>query len=182
VHGIRVAAPEVARPWLRVDGLPDTSSVGLAAPDAELDTAYTDGQSRIYLHIGYYETNRRGAQAVSSAHEFDVANRWTSAASGMTTAIIDDETVAVQYRRMVKGQAGHVVWYWYWVDGRLTGNAYVAKLLEAKAKLIGGDRRAAIIVAATDYVDTPATAEQALRRFLADIHGLSALLSASAAP
>lgn len=43
------------------------------------------------------------------------------------------------------GRGNRLVWYVYWVDGHLTSNQYVAKLLEAKAKLMGGRLDSAVI-------------------------------------
>ena len=164
---LRLQPPLAAGPWRRVDGLQDPAAPRFAAPDAE-------------LHVGYYRYNRRGAQVVSSAHALEGGKRWIGAAKGTTSAVVDGELVSVQFARMVRGTEGHVVWYWYWVDGRFTGSPYLAKLLEARAKLVGGEPAAAIIAIGADYSATPADAEAALRDFLSELGDLSILLPVSA--
>jgi EpsI family protein len=78
--------------------------------------------------------------------------------------------------REVSGRETRLIWYWYWVDGRFTGNPYVAKLLQAKAKLFGGQRSTAIIAAAIDYSESPREAERSLSAFLSGLGGLKRTL------
>lgn len=46
-----------------------------------------------------------------------------------------------------------LVWYWYWVDGKIVANNYKAKLLDAKAKLTGGRLDSAVIALSLTYDD-----------------------------
>jgi EpsI family protein len=78
-----------------------------------------------------------------------------------------------------RGNRGRTIWYWYWVDGTLTGNPYLAKLLQAKVKLFGGIRSEAIIVAASDYGDVPAEGQRSLEEFAARLGNLPAVLAAA---
>lgn len=72
-----------------------------------------------------------------------------------------------------------MIWYWYWVDGRMTGDPYWAKVLEAKAKLLGGVQAAAIIALAADYRSDPDEAEMQLREFTARGAPLTSALEAA---
>jgi exosortase A len=179
---IHPAPPTAIGPWRRVDGPADPAPPAFAGADAEIDATYALGESRAYLHIGYFRSSRPGARVVSSDHVLVGKDGWISAAAGAPTAAIDAAPVTLQSLRMVRGHLGHVVWYWYWVDGRFTGSPYVAKLLEASAKLLGGEPRAAIIAVGADYADAPAEAEGILRRFVDGRQDWSAYLRGASAP
>jgi exosortase A len=174
---VRLAPPMPQPPWREAIGLSDPLQPIYVGADAELHTAYTTGSNRAYLHIGYFIRDRRGAQAVSSAHNFEGGNAWRAAAAGVTSAEVDGQSVSVRFTRSVRGGAGHLVWYWYWVDGQFTANPYIGKLLETKAKLLGGERASAVIAISADYVGDPSDAEKTLREFLSALRGLSARLS-----
>lgn len=174
--------PRIESPWGGHEGSEDPAAPVFAAPDAQLHADFMDGTRRAYLHIGYYLWNRRGAQVVSSAQKLDGGEFWIGAATGTVAVTIDGKPVTVQFARMVKGDRGHLVWYWYWVDSRFTGNPYLVKLLEAKAKLIGGEQRAAVIVVGADYAGAPIDAEKVLRSLLDSISDLSKYLDGSAKP
>lgn len=174
---VRLVPPTFQPPWREAASLSDPLAPIYVGADSELHTAYTTGSNRAYLHIGYFIRDRRGAQAVSSAHDFEGQNGWKVAAAGMTTAEIDGESLSVQFSRSVRGRSGHLIWYWYWIDGRFTGNPYIAKLLEIKARLLGGEKASAVIAISADYSGDPSDAEKTLHEFSSALFGLSAQLS-----
>lgn len=179
---IRIAAPEVGGTYRRVDGLQDPLDPRFAAADAEVHTAYEASGTRVYLHIGYYLRQRRGAEAVSSDHKLIGNHRWTLSATGSTSATIGDEGTSVRYVRLLSGNRERIVFYCYWVGGRLTGNPYLAKLLQAKAKLLGGPEAAAIIVADAGQGVGGDTAGRALREFLSQLDTLVPMLRRASPP
>jgi EpsI family protein len=74
----------------------------------------------------------------------------------------------VPLRRTLLRSAGLrlVIWDWFIVSGQDVANPYVAKLLQARDKVLGrGDDGVAVIVAAP-YYDDPAAGEKLLRDFI----------------
>ena len=181
LQAIQLQSPEVSAPWHHVEGLPDSARPEFAAADAEIHLAYEAGPSRAYLHIGYYQYNRRNAQAVSSVHDFGGGGNWVTVDTGLTTARIEDRAITVRVSRSVLGRQGYLTWYWYWIDGRFTANPYLAKLLEAKTKLMGGNQAAAVIAVSTFYDDDPTKAVETLRQFTPAIQSLSMALDQTSA-
>ncbi len=179
---IHPVLPQTIGAWRETGSAPDPLPPIFAAPDAQLDASYEKENARIYLHIGYYSHNRQGAQAVSSDHRFGQGKGWILAAEGATKAKIGDEHIAVQYCRSVTKERKHTIWYWYWIDGRFTGNRYLAKLLEAKEKIFGGQDEAAIVVIATDYDENAADADRALSDFASTLDVLRPVLIGHSAP
>ena len=173
---IRLAAPAIDSPFRALPNTPDPLAPGFAQPDAELHAAYQAAGRPVYLHIGYYRSNRRGAQAVSSAHKLDAFTGWTPEPPASFRATVGEETIPIQTQRLVRAGHGRVFWYWYWVDGRITGNPYLAKLLDLRGKLLGGTRPAAIIVIGADYDERPADAAAVLTDFAKRLGGLQPVL------
>ena len=69
-----------------------------------------------------------------------------------------------------------MIWYWYWVDGHFTADPYLAKLLEARSKLLGGENAAAVVAVSTLERDDVAVAASDLKQFLKDFAPLRDVL------
>jgi exosortase A len=173
---VSLAAPRMGEPWQQA-AVQDPMAPRFAAPDAQLDAAYVASGATVYLHIGYYLYERRGAEAVSYGHVLVPDKRMTLSAAGKLSAPLGGEALAPRYERFVAGRNARVVWFWYWVDGRFTGDPYVAKLLQAKAKILGGQPAAAIIAAVADYDGIGVEPDEALGRFIAGLNGLARTLA-----
>ena len=65
---------------------------------------------------------------------------------------------------------------WYWVDGRFTADPVAAKLLQAKAALLGGPAAAAVLVVSTPYGADASDARTTLREALAAMAPLEHVL------
>ncbi len=185
-HRPRAEPPHLAVPlndgtWQQTNADRDRLTPVFAAPDIVLNTAYIQGDSTVDLHIGYYLSNRRGAQIVSSEHKIGEDNGWIVAAAGTRSIKLGVEPFSVRFTRSVGTAGGHVIWYWYWIDGRFTGSPYLAKLLEAKVKLLGGDPKAAIIAIGADYSDNAAKADTALSEFASTMGWLGPVLDGETA-
>lgn len=149
-----------------------------AGADVAKHIAYAYDDLRVYLHIGYYDSQRPGAEIVSSDH--DLTSNWDVVATGFTAFEPEGGLRSTQYLWIGSGNQRRLIWYWYWVDGQFTTSPYLAKLLEAKVKLLGGTRPAAIIVLQTGDLETEASANAVLRRFVMQLGDLSSVLEVSA--
>ncbi|HET7159002.1 MAG TPA: EpsI family protein, partial [Burkholderiales bacterium] len=59
-----------------------------------------------------------------------------------------------------------LVWRWYSVDGRYTTDPYVAKLLQARSKLLGRGDAGAVILAYTELTGSREQATSTLEEFV----------------
>ena len=123
VQPVRLVAPELAAAWRNAAGARDPLTPEFAAPSAQIDATYDGDGARVYLHIGYYVREQRGAQAVGFGHVLVPAKGWTPSATGRTSAVLGDDKITVQVVREVSGRETRLIWYWYWVDGRFTGES-----------------------------------------------------------
>ena len=160
-------------PWIQV-ATKDPSPPIFWGADRVWHQAYSDGAATIYLSLGYFAFERPGAQIASSNHQFAGATPMLQ-----TGEHWQDTSVARQkfYARALTFGGGHdrrLLWHWLWVDGRYTGNPYLAKLLQLRAKLLGGPPAAAIISISTDYAGVEDSARAALARFESSVDEIDA--------
>jgi EpsI family protein len=69
----------------------------------------------------------------------------------------------------LRGATGQLlVWDWFWVAGQYTSNPYLAKLLQAKARLLGEGDDSAVIVLYSPFEIGQVRAAAALQAFFSD--------------
>jgi exosortase A len=180
--GSRIVLPVSDGSWETTDSIDDGLPPIFASPDTDISKTYVRDGSAVHLHIGYYANNRRGAQIVTSEHKIGVGPGWVPAAAGSQALNVGGEHLLVPFARSVNSRGGHMIVYWYWIDHQFTGNPYLAKLLEAKVKLLGGDQEAAIVAVGTEYGDNAVKAGNALADFAATLDWLPRVLDQSHAP
>ncbi len=165
------SAPELARPavsgsWRLLKAGNSGWQPRLIGADRQSVFGYADDTGeKVQLAIAYYGYQRVGAEVVNFANTIEV-DPWKRTGGGRASAPVDGSTVAAQYTRLVGPGGARLVWQWYWVDGVFTGNPYFAKLLQVRARLLGGNEAAAYIAIAADYAETPEEATAVMRRFL----------------
>jgi EpsI family protein len=179
-----LAPPEIAPPWTAVEGA-STWRPAAANPDAEIWQGYRSDDRIIDLYVGYYCAQREGAEAVSQAHRLSGGAPWLVLAHGEGRLADGARALPVRRLEVRAGAQRRLVLVWYWVGGRFTADPLVAKLLQAKAALLGGPGAAAVIVASSPYAAEPReagrTIEQALEA-LEPLDGFLMRLHATATP
>ncbi len=149
-----LAAPAVQQPWRAVGQTGSWWRPDFPGTHGELRQSFARGGRRVDLYVAYYAYQRQGAEVVNETNRFEDGKSWVGADSGRRQAVVDGAPLTLAYRRLQSAGVDRVVWYWYWVDGRFTSNPYVAKALQAKARLWGGVGAAAVVaIAAEDAAD-----------------------------
>jgi len=148
--------------------------------DAESLQAYADGDSTVTYYVAFYTHQRAGSEIVNEMNRFDDEKAWRRLGSGSHVVNIDGHMLTIRVSRLKSARTKRLVWYWYWVDGQFTGNRYLAKLLQAKARLFGGVSAAAVFAVAADYEESPEKAVRSLENFLESVTSFEAPLVATA--
>jgi EpsI family protein len=151
--------PQILAPWQPVSPAADWGPAA-ANPDAELRHAYSGDGHAVDLYVGYYCSQRPGAEVVSETHRLTGGERWLVQAQGRDQLDAGAGQLPVQTIEVRSAGQRRLVAVWYWVDGRFTADPFAAKLLQTKAALLGGPASAAVIVASTPY-DGDASAARA---------------------
>ncbi|WP_137938923.1 exosortase A [Chitinivorax sp. B] len=97
------------------------------------------------VFIGFYPGSLRGAEMVSTGNGLfrDEHQEWTLLQQMHT----ETQTWGQVLQSDIRGSAVQFrLWQRYWVDGRWTANPYYAKLLQAKARLMGEPGQSAIVM------------------------------------
>ncbi len=175
-----LSIPKASAPWNSV--LDETTDWRPSVPgvDAEILQAYVSDASRVTLYIGYFAEERQGAEAVNELTDWTGPSGWRKFAITEAVLPVDGVSLKTPCLRLARGSERRLVCYWYWVDGEMTGNPYLAKLLRARAQVFGGPGSAAILAVSKSYAEQPKPALEVLRSFLATAEPLDPLLDTAA--
>jgi EpsI family protein len=157
--------PRIVAPWQPVSPAADWRPAAAKA-DAELRHAYSGDGRAVDLYVGYYCSQRPGAEVVSETHRLTGGERWLVQSQGRDRLDAGAAKLPVQSIEVRSAGQRRLVAVWYWVDGRFTADPFAAKLLQAKAALLGGQASAAVIVASTPYDGDPSAARATLGQAL----------------
>jgi exosortase A len=136
--------------------------------NAELREFYEKDDRPIGLDLLYYRNQQHGAELISSNNQLATSKDhvWHHVGTILRTENIGGRTLTLR-EATISGPGGHLlVWYWYWIDGSVTTNDYVGKLLQAKQKLLNGRDDCAAVMVFAPFDEKPDMAREVLRDFL----------------
>jgi exosortase A len=178
---VALAAPAVQQPWRAVGESGSRWRPEYSGAHGQLRQSFARGDRKVDLYVAYYAYQRQGAEVVSETNRLADGKRWIDAEAGQRQAIVDGAPLTLAYRRMLSAGARRVVWYWYWVDGRFTSNPYVAKALQAKARLWGESGAAAVVAISAEEALASEPIDELLGDFLKHAGPLGDMLRQAAA-
>ncbi len=172
--------PAVNEAWSSISGTASDWQPSLAGPDRYAEGTYVSAVGKVDLFVGYYDYQTHGKKLVSSANRVADAPGWTSGRWFTSEVTVDGRRVRAAATQVFDGGRKRLVLSWYWVDHHFVGNPFMAKLLRIKGQLFDSWRPAAVIAVSTEIGDSTEAAEERLARFVTDLPGLDALLTAAA--
>ncbi len=168
---ISLKAPAPANTW-QISATPKWDwQPHYAGMNAQLQQTYTRNGQAASIYLAYYRNQHQGAELVNSQNVMIEQKHpvWSNVGEQAVTIPINGHTVQIRQTKLHSPGTKLLIWDWYSLDGTYTSSSYVAKLLEAKSKLLGGQRNAAGIVLATEYDDKTEPAADVLRGLVADM-------------
>lgn len=139
------------------------------SPSAEYSRVYRRGDQQVGLFVAYYRNQAHTQKLVSSDNVLvkSLDPHWTQLSHGRRQAAIAGQSIAVATADL-RGSTGERLEarYWYWINGRLTANDYLAKGYTALAQLQGRGDDSAVVVVYT-FKDTPEGSAGTLDDFIA---------------
>lgn len=137
------------------------------------------------ISVLYYRNQEAGSKLISSSNQLvpEKSPVWIKADTVNRQEAFAGNSLQLRETQLRDNGGQFLVWSWYWIDGKFVASDYVAKILQAKEKLLmRGDDGASITVFAP-YAKNPEEARVALRRFLSEnLAPLSATLAGNAKP
>ena len=139
-------------------------------PDATYRATFRNSESMppVALDIMYYRNQRNGKALISSVNTLATSDdAWHAVGGALRSETLDGQPLTLRETRL-NGPTGQIlVWQWMSIDGHLTANNYVGKLLQAQAKLRFRGDDGAVVLLSAPVRDNPESARAALRAFLA---------------
>lgn len=139
---------------------------------AEARTVWKRDDAAVGLYVGYYRDQTPSRELINSENKILRSKHpgWTLTGSGDRLAPLPSGEVPVQVTEMLGASGRLRVWHWYWIGGRVTSNAYIAKALTALTKLTQRKDDSAVVVVFTTVTESGrAEAEARLEAFTRDM-------------
>jgi len=153
-------------------------------PPAELHETLTNADAKVGLYVAFYRDQTFDLKLVSSDNVLvsSTDRVWLRVREQLRPVDIAGQRVNVREAELKSSRGERlVVWYWYWIDGRLTASDALAKGYTALSRLMGRGDDSAVVIVYT-RTDQPEKAEATLGSFLRDAgSAIEAMLSATRA-
>ncbi|HLA81762.1 MAG TPA: exosortase A, partial [Thermoleophilia bacterium] len=163
-----ISLPETIGPWSRSDEPEMTSwKPRFVGADTAVAATYQGEPGPVQMYLAYYAQQQQGSELVNSLNAL-VGERgsWRVIDSRPRVVSLANQELKVREALLGGESVRLLVWQWYWIDGRHTSSPYFAKLLEARALLLGHPSSGASIVLGTAYQGRAEDAASRLGRFV----------------
>lgn len=139
-------------------------------PDAYTMQTYQKDGKAVSVYLGYYRTQRRGAKLINSQNYMVKQKHPVWSNVGESTRVISllGKNEAILQTKLRTPNKRLLVWSWNSIFGIDTINPYLAKLLLAKARILGQQDDGTAIIISTSYEETLESAESTLNSFIQD--------------
>ncbi|MBL4894980.1 MAG: EpsI family protein, partial [Emcibacter sp.] len=105
-----------------------------------------EASSAVDIFVAYYKYQSKESEMIRFGNTVVQEDVWSRISSGTIEADISGSKGTVNEILLQSGRRKRIALYWYWVDGDTTASTYEAKILNVKAKLLGGRLDSAVIV------------------------------------
>ncbi len=163
---VNLAAPAVSAPWSASQKDNFTWEAQFQSPTFELRQTYESESQTVRLYMASYSGGQTGGKLVSTANQLYDRPRWLRTGEGRKFTEINGHSIQVHEVFVQSADSSLVIWHCYWVNGVFTGNDYRAKLLQAKARLLGSRQGSVAIVLATENPPPQLPGSAILKDFL----------------
>jgi exosortase A len=169
------SAPEavIAPPWRAVDKGGGGWRPVVHGADRELLQAFAEpGYPPVVEFVALYRLRLIGNALTNSENRIADDKLWQVTRQARAEAAIAGRPGTIDVTQMVSGLQRRLTWSFYLVDGKITAGLIEAKLLQARAVLLGRASLAAFVAASADADDPSHPADAQLGRFFAARKGL----------
>ena len=170
---VEIASPAAGPGWRLIPGARTDWKPRFFGASSERNWVYMRGGETVELYTAFYRQQRQGAEIVNWRNNLADGKVWRQFTTiDRAEVLLAGKTFSLRRTYLRRSGKQRVVLFWYWVDGQFTDNPYLAKLMEIKAKLLGGRQSAGVIAIAADYRETGDEAMRLLREFLIETPSL----------
>lgn len=148
-----------------------------AGSHAQINTEILSHDQNVDLFIAYYWHQGPGSEMIHWDNRVYDSENWYFLERETKNIALKDRGLKVNATRLHDEKTGRrLVWQWYWIDGQFVADPKLGKLLQAKAELLFGERRAASIAISLEEPLDGSIAEDVLQGALAHIADIENML------
>ncbi len=168
---IHLTSPTTSPPWLTSNyAATDWQPLFLTA-QGQLKQVYSKNGKSVELLIKYYRNQHQDAELINSNNQLTSTRHatWGLISAESRELRLSDRSLSFGEAKLRSPRSKLLVWTWYWIGGQYTDNVYLAKIYQAKAKLLNKGDDAAAIFIYSSYDDSPDDTRILLSDFLNDM-------------
>lgn len=148
-------------------------------PSAEMNRSYTSQGRVVGLYLGYYQNQNYSRELVNSNNALVPAKdaQWVPVVRGTRHVSLGEQELAVrtaELRGIAPARPANAdrltAWQFYWINGTVTANDYLAKVYGAYDRLLGRGDDSAVVIVYTPK-DPAGGADAVLADFLVSNYG-----------
>ncbi|MEM9616808.1 MAG: exosortase A [Pseudomonadota bacterium] len=183
-----VRAPPSSLTLLNAPGwriLPPPGNWRASLPDADrrLAATYASPDTNVYVSVGYFTHERRGAEIVTYANRAWDSDYWRKAGAASEVVYLFGQSAETEIALLAGPERRRLaVATAYWLDGEVYVKPWRMKLAQMKARLRGENPAGGVIMVAASYHLDKDEAVSAIRSFTIDVEPLQAWLDRNIAP
>jgi exosortase A len=164
---VELALPEPVPPWQRAEPTTNWEPHYIGA-SAQKRAFYTDGSHTVALFVEYYRAQKQGKELVSSQNVLATTEdaKWKMPGESLAPIRLPGQELEVLQGSLKSPGQHFLTWRWNWIAGKHTANDYLAKIYQARNKLVGDLSDGAGIILVTDMGDDKPAARMVLQRFV----------------
>lgn len=166
---VRLTLPQTIGAWTAA---PPSTGLSPRFPGAASTAMqeYRNGDLLVGIHIAFFRNQQQDAEVVSSRNVLVDGNRrgWSLTGESMHQLALPDAPGSVRQSRLLRGNHYLLAWQWYWLGDAQTANAFQAKWLQARQRLLGSGNDGADIVIYAPYDTQPRQVATTMENFLAE--------------
>lgn len=168
--GLSIELPDSINGWVKQNAPLSDWQPHYIGPDAYTMQTYQKNGMAVSVYEGYYRTQRQGAELITSQNYMVMQKHpvWSNVGEEQRVISLRGKNETIQQTLLRAPGKRLLVWSWNSLAGAYTVNPYLAKLLLAKARMLGQHDDGAAIIIASPYEDTPEPASLALKAFIQD--------------
>ncbi len=167
---VRLELPKSSGVWTGPMASDDAWQPRYIGADKTVYRQYQNQTGTVYFYVAYYGNQDNGKELVGSLNRVYDQEQWRRVQdNSVSVTMPSGKSVAVAETDIRSADKRRIVWHWYNINGAVTANRVMAKMLESWERLRNHKVDAMLVVVARDYTIDPQEARNDLRNFLENV-------------
>ncbi len=167
---VRLELPKSSGVWTGPTVSHDSWQPSYTGADNTVYRQYQNQTKTVYFYVAYYGSQDNGKELVGSLNRVYDQEQWRRVQdNSVSVTMSSGKNVSVAETDIRSADKRRIVWHWYNINGAVTANRVMAKMLESWERLRNRKVDAMLVVVARDYTIDPQEARDDLKDFLENV-------------